>query len=92
MSGTGLGARRRALAAGLALALGWALPALAAQWVVGHYGPEGHWIPGHWVGGVGPAPGPGEGPPPGVAPAGRVWVPGYYGTGGRWHPGHWRVV
>lgn len=61
----------------------------AAVWVQGHYGPAGRWIPGHWAGGVGPAPGPYEGPPPGVAPAGRVWVPGYYGPAGGWHPGHW---
>ena len=60
----------------------------AAHWVVGHYGPEGRWHPGHWVGGYGPPPGPNEGPPPGIAAAGRVWVPGHF-NGQHWVQGHW---
>ncbi len=31
------------------------------------------------------------GPPPIVAPVGRVWVPAHYGPAGRWFPGHWAV-
>jgi len=40
---------------GLALAalVFYAAPALAATWVPGHYGPNGYWHPGHWVGGYG---------------------------------------
>ncbi len=77
-----------ALAAVFALGL-CASPALAAaHWVVGHYGPQGKWVPGHWVGGYGPPPGPNEGPPPGVAAAGRVWVPGHF-NGQVWVQGHW---
>jgi hypothetical protein len=42
-----------AAAIGLALLGASAAPAAAANWVPGHYAPNGAYIPGHWVGGVG---------------------------------------
>lgn len=81
-------AKSLALAAGLATLLFSAMPARAAVWIPGHYGPGGGWIPGHWAPGPGgPGPGPYYGGPPGGH---RVWVPGWRGPAGYWHPGHWR--
>jgi hypothetical protein len=86
--------RRRAVllwaGAGLGV-VGLASTASAAEWISGHYGPAGRWIPGHWVG---PGPYPAMAPeamvaPPGYRP-GRVWIPGHY-NGGIWVAGHWAV-
>jgi hypothetical protein len=42
--------RASGLAVGLAALLATSAPVYAAQWVPGHYGPNGYWHPGHWVG------------------------------------------
>jgi len=90
--------KSRLLGIGLAALMASAAPAFAAQWVPGHYGPNGFWHPGHWVGGPGVwipghyGPGgtwwPGHwrggyGPPPGPA----EYPPGPPPFGYHWHPG-----
>jgi len=40
----------RAAALGAAMTAAQAAPALASEWIPGHYAPNGAWIPGHWVG------------------------------------------
>ena len=50
----------------------------------GWRGPYGHCRYAPYRGGY-------YGPPPAVAPVGRVWVLAHYGPGGRWFPGHWAV-
>jgi hypothetical protein len=64
-----------ALVAGMASMLGMAAPALAAEWIPGHYAPNGAFIPGHWVGGYD------RWIPGHYGPAG-YWVPGH------WRGGH----
>jgi hypothetical protein len=77
------------LGAGVFAMLSVAVPAIAAEWIGGHYGPEGHWIPGHWVGNYSGPPPEALEEPPGFRP-GRFWIAGHYGPGGHWIPGHWR--
>jgi hypothetical protein len=75
-------------AAAFTALLSMASPAMAAEWIGGHYGPYGHWIPGHWIGGPGGPPPEAVEAPPGYRP-GRYWIAGHYDHGG-WIPGHWR--
>jgi hypothetical protein len=77
------------LGGGLTALMGLLSPAEAAQWIGGHYGPGGHWIPGHWVGPPGGPPPEAIEAPPGYRP-GRYWIAGHYGVHGAWIPGHWR--
>jgi hypothetical protein len=76
--------------AGLMALVGASAPAMAAEWIGGHYDRGGHWVPGHWIGGpgVGPPPEVLE-EPPGFRP-GRVWIVGHYDRRHEWIPGHWR--
>jgi hypothetical protein len=84
--------RRRAVLASIGAVLGLvglAPAASAAEWVAGHYGPGGHWIPGHWIGhGPYPVRAPEDVAPPHGYRPGRVWIPGHYERG-VWVRGHW---
>lgn len=62
------------IGAALAALVSASSPALAATWVPGHYGANGYWHPGHWIGG------------PGVWVSGYygpngAWYPGHWAGG-----------
>ena len=61
----------------------FAMRARADEWVPGHYGANGLWIPQH----VGP--GPALVPPGPTAVPYAVWVPGWVDAYGGWHQGYW---